>query len=99
MLRRDCGGFSLVVPPGWHDTTAEVGQSAPFTLTKSDGVGAVQFTVALYQRGPFPNPSPDDLLEMLLEFARARGVGQEADVQLNSTPSRFAAASFCLEPD
>ena len=47
-MRFSYGQFSLDLPNGWMDTTEE---AEPFTLSKSDGVGALQFSVAIYGAG------------------------------------------------
>ena len=95
-LRRfSFGPFSVVTPPAWLDTTDPDG---PWTLTRNDGVGALQFTVVVYVSGPAPDPSSDQLLEMLLTFAQPHMSGSPYDVALATEPVRSAAASFTLPP-
>ena len=87
--------FSVVAPPGWVDITASVeADNAPFTLAREDGVGALQFSVALYAVGPVPDPTPDDLSEMMADFATKRGLNSPREVNLGSGPLRLAAGSF-----
>ena len=95
LRRYSFGSFSLVTPSAWLDTTDPGG---PWTLTRNDGVGALQFTVGVYRAGEVPNPSPSDLLEMLLTFARPHISGVPYDVVLATEPVRLAAASFVLPP-
>lgn len=68
--------FSVVALPGWEDITDAVeADDPPFSLARGDGVGALQFSVALYTSGPVPDPSPADLEEMVATFAESRGLG------------------------
>jgi len=65
--------FAVTAPRGWSDITDTIdADSPPRTLAHSDGVGALQFSVALYQSGPIPDPTPGALWEMVEEFGRKR---------------------------
>lgn len=77
------------VPDGWEDITESV-----WTLARPDGVGALQFSVALYSDGEPPNPSLEQLLEMVEDFAKTRGLGAPQAVRVVSEPLLSAAASF-----
>jgi hypothetical protein len=61
------GGISVVAPHPWIDTTDDVkADEAPFTLAKQNiGVGALQFSIALYQEGEEPNITVSDLKRRL----------------------------------
>ncbi|WP_165228344.1 hypothetical protein [Aquisphaera insulae] len=87
--------FSVVAFPGWEDFTETIeADEPPFTLARGDGAGALQFSIALFTNGPVPNPTPDQLYEMVLRFAEARGLDAPAEVVLESSPLRLAAGSF-----
>jgi hypothetical protein len=96
MTRTRFPSFSLVLPEGWADFTES---HRPRTLGKPDGVGALQFTTALYVSGQVPNPDPKTLYEMLLAFAAPHADGPARDVNLENAPLCLASASFDLPPD
>jgi hypothetical protein len=62
----DLGRIGVDVPATWRDITCEVEvDEPPFTLADpSDGAGAMQFSVARYDAGPSPDPTPEVLLSM-----------------------------------
>jgi hypothetical protein len=92
--------FSVVTPPGWEDYTDAVeDDDPPATLVRADGVGALQFSVALYADGPVPDPSPADLSGMVGSFAQARGLGAPREAAAESAPLRLAAGSFTWGED
>ena len=65
--------FTVVAPDGWEDVTDSLEiEGPPFTLARADGVGALQFSIATYSGGERPDPSPDDLLEMVEGFGQSR---------------------------
>ena len=71
--------FFIVALPGWEDITDTVEADAPpFTLARGDGVGALQFSVALYIEGPVPDPPPAYLAEMLATFAECTACSRPA---------------------
>ena len=77
--------FAVQVPRGWADITDEVeADDPPYTLAHTDGVGALQFSVALYEGGPVPNPTPVDLRAMVREFGRKRGLGKPNTLDVRS---------------
>jgi hypothetical protein len=87
--------FAVEVPRGWADITADVeAEDPPYTLAHRDGVGALQFSVALYKSGLDPDPTLADLLGIIKEFGRKRQLGKPAAVVTESGPPRLAAASF-----
>ncbi len=89
------GGIRLSVPEGWEDTTEEVESAEkPFTLTKRDGVGALQFTIALYRRGPKPEFSSATLLHMVEDFGEKHGLGAPADQATDDGELSLAAATY-----
>lgn len=87
--------FTVRCADGWCDITDEIeATDVPWTLAKPDGVGAFQFSVATYNRGPIPNPSPQLLLSMLRDFASSHELGEPADIVTEDGELRIAAASF-----
>jgi hypothetical protein len=88
------------VPRGWGDITAEVeADEPPYTLAHRDGVGALQFSVALYESGLVPDPTPTVLLGMVKEFGRKRRLGRASAVVAERGPPVLAAASFAWGGD
>lgn len=76
-------GFSLVLPSGWLDVTADVGTcrtTIPLTLARPDGVGALQVSAALYKAGASPHVTLRDLKEFLVEFASSHALVRQGDV-------------------
>src|SRR5947207_14651780 len=89
------GGIRLSVPEGWDDTTEEVESGEkPFTLTKRDGVGGLQFTIALYRRGPRPEFSSATLLRMVEDFGEKHGLGAPADQATEDRELSLAAVTY-----
>jgi hypothetical protein len=92
--------FSVAAPRGWEDITDSVETEVPPpTLALGDGVGTLQFSVALYVKGPIPDPTRENLLEMVAAFGEARGLGAPRDVVVESSPLRLAAGSFAWDTD
>ena len=92
--------FAVDVPQGWIDVTDSLEMTdSPHTLARPDGVGALQFSIALYQSGPEPNPSPEVLREMVEEFGASHGLGEPSAVVVESGPLRLAAGSFSWDDD
>jgi hypothetical protein len=92
--------FAVQVPRGWVDVTESVeGDDPPYTVAHRQGVGALQFSVALYESGPIPNPTPAVLLGMVREFGRIRGLGEPSAVVTEPGPPRLAAGSFAWGDD
>ena len=100
MPRLTFDSFEIQVPREWADITNDVeAENPPCTVAHSDGVGALQFSVALYEAGPIPDPTPADLLDMVKEFGRERRLGKPADVVAEPGPPRRAAGSFAWDED
>ena len=101
MPRIRFNAFAVQAPRGWADITDEVEvEDPPYTIARPrNGVGALQFSIALYDSGPIPNPKPKDLLSMVKEFGRKRRLGKPADVVTEPGPPRLAAASYDWEED
>jgi hypothetical protein len=92
--------FTVLIPEGWEDVTDSLDiEDPPITLARADGVGALQFSIASYSSGERPDPSPNDLLEMVEEFGQSRGLGSPGDVLTRSGPLRMAAGSFHADGD
>jgi hypothetical protein len=94
------GGLALDATPGWTDITDDIeGDDKPFTLAKPDGVGALQFSPALYRGGAVPSPSANDLLEMVREFGHGRRLGEPLDEALQEGRPASAGASYHSDSD
>ena len=88
-------GITIELEQGWFDVTDDLlAEDTPFTLGREQGSGAFQFSIGLYKSGPIPNPSPEVLRGMLLEFAKTRGLGDPSEMQNEETPVRLASATF-----
>jgi len=90
-MRYDCGSITLELPTGWCDTTAE---DQPFTLSKTVGVGALQFSVATYKEGSPPAIDVTALGSMVVEFAKTNSLGALRDQVQTQDELSLAAASF-----
>ena len=95
-MRHDCGLMTLDIPDDWFDTTED---SAPFTLTKPDGVGALQFSVGLYESGEAPKLNCSALSSLLLEFANAHSLTNISNAVQEQEALSLAAASFGDVPE
>lgn len=98
MKRLETPTFAASVPDDWDDVTAELeDESAPSTLGRADGPGALQVSVALYQSGGYPNATEATVVELLDDFV-GRQPATAQDRVRESTPLRLAAATFHLDP-
>ena len=71
-------GAELSLPAGWIDSSGDAGNSDRLlTLTRSDGVGALQMSFGVYVSGKLPDICLDDLRTLLAEFAATRRLGAE----------------------
>jgi hypothetical protein len=92
--------FNIRCADGWHDITHEVeAVDPPWTLAKADGVGALQFSIATYVSGSIPNPSSQDLLALLREFADSHELGEPFGIVTEDQDLLIAAASFRFGDD
>ena len=88
-------GLTLDLAPDWCDVTDDLpGENVPFTLGREQGSGALQFSTGIYHSGRVPDPSPEDLRRLLLDFASSRDLGDPSDLQITDAPVRLAAATF-----
>lgn len=81
LRRLQFGGFCITAGAEWEDITASLQErDPPITVARSkDGVGAIQFSPAIYRSGPVPSPKVEDLRSMLSEFAERRALGEGFD--------------------
>jgi hypothetical protein len=92
------GPLELKAGVEWKDITDE--GDVPFTLARpADGVGALQFSPAVYKSGRVPNPSLNDLSSMLQEFSRTRNLGEPHDTETESGRLSLVSTSFRFEDD
>lgn len=94
-------GFTLKCPEVWEDITDQVeGDNVPITLAEPDeGVGALQFTAAVYEEGEFPQLDEVTIRKVLLEYAENLGLGTPIDTaSINGRPAT-AQATFEAEGD
>jgi len=97
-MRIQLDSVSIETLPGWADVTdSEVdGATECWTLARDseDACGAFQLTFALYSEGTISEPTPEELAEMLHEFAEANELDGAADEQRELEPLRLASATF-----
>jgi hypothetical protein len=62
----------MVVPDGWTDISDDLPPGGPYTLAMADGIGALQFSPALYRSGALPNVDLAALEGLLADFAKTR---------------------------
>jgi hypothetical protein len=87
--------FSVELSRGWSDITAEVeADNPPPTVARDDGVGALQFSIALYKSGLRPCGNVEELQELLDDFAESHGWDVRSDATRESSPRGLVAASF-----
>lgn len=70
-MRVGFAGVELNLPDGWLDVTDSLPEHSPFTLSRADGLGAIQFSVAHYRAGPTPKIDAQALIAMLCERAQS----------------------------
>lgn len=92
----DFGAFSISVSEGWEDITATLDEAdAPWTIADPvSGVGALQFSPAIYRGGPSPEVGPQDLCALLDEFASSRGLNDPFERLSYSNEVAIEGASF-----
>jgi hypothetical protein len=86
-------GIHLQLIDGWYDITDDLDAGSPFTLAREDGVGAFQFSSALYRRGTVPDANCEDLLELLHSFFRDKNLGEPVDVRIQPSYPTFVGGS------
>jgi hypothetical protein len=97
----DFGVFSMSVEDGWEDITASL-EDADAPLTVADpvsGVGALQFSPAIYRSGVVPRVTPQDLCKFLDEFAFNQGLGEPFDRSSYAGEVAIEGASFHADSD
>ena len=67
MARLSGAGMTVRPAQGWNDITADLDHDAPWTLAREDGLGALQFSTAIFNSGAAPEVSIEDLAAMLAE--------------------------------
>jgi hypothetical protein len=89
-------GFSVAVDGGWDDITSTLGNPmGPLTLGNAEsGVGALQFSPAVYESGEAPSIGVDELDAMLRDFAINRGLTGPFDRWTSSTGAMVVSESF-----
>jgi hypothetical protein len=100
-FKHNFGGNTVSAPEPWIDTTEDVeGEDAPFTLAQKDiGVGALQFSIALYRGGEESNIDIARLQEMLADFADNKQLGKGFDEQVYKNRVDVVGASYHVGND
>jgi hypothetical protein len=93
-MRVSIAEVTVDLPEGWFDVTDDLPESSPITLAKSEGVGAIQFSIAKYREGPQPVIDTADLQRLLLAFGDSRGLGSPASVSKGLGHNHFVSGDF-----
>jgi hypothetical protein len=94
------GCIALLAPEDWKQVTQlDKVTNPPFTLAKSSGVGALQFSFAQYKAGIPPNITVDNLEGFLGELVRNHGLNKGFDRVVVDSSSLLLAESFIMEQD
>ena len=76
------------------DRTLQWAENPPVTVARDDGVGALQFSIALYESGPRPREDVEELQALLDEFAGSHGCTSPSDTTRERSPRGLVASSF-----
>ena len=92
-------GLSILLPDDWQDVTDDLPTGSPFTLGKigNDALGALQFSVAKYKRGPLPSFTKEKLELMIMDFFRAQSLGEPHVITTSSNKIILAKGDFQSE--
>src|SRR5215472_8389720 len=89
------GNLRIATPADWLDVTDEIEEpDPPFSLARSEGVGAIQFSVAEFRGGKQPGITLDTLNKLLTDFAQSRELGRGFDSMCRREPLLSAAVGF-----
>jgi hypothetical protein len=72
----DIGGAQVALRPGWREITSDLPPGTPPTFARSDGSGALRFSVARYVEGKKHDVSQDSLRRLVLQLGIRRGLGR-----------------------
>lgn len=93
-------GIHLTLPnDSWRDISETLDAGSPFTLAKEDGIGALQFSPAVYHSGKDPKITLNDLVELVIEFGRQHQLGEPADLDSESIDAIILAAGSYRDRD
>ena len=91
--------ITIEVPSDWRDITDEENKDAPITLAKPDGVGALQFSIAMYKSGKLPAARLDDLVDLSKDFGKSHHLGAPFDETTTEGDVLIAGASYRVHGD
>jgi hypothetical protein len=87
--------LTITAFPEWLDVTHQLeSENPPFTLAKNDGVGVLQFSLAVYKSGQEPIIKLQNIQELLNDFALSRELGGGFNGQIYEQPFLTCAKSF-----
>lgn len=94
--RHTFGAFSVNIIERRADITSTLAETdAPLTLANgASGVGALQFSPAMYSGGAVPHITTDDLLQLLDDFGVNRQLGTPHDEKIYQGPILLAGRSY-----
>lgn len=88
----------VTIPDEWSEAEEAEGDG-PLTLIREDGVGALQFSAAVYEAGEEPRITRNDLRQMLETFAEQHSFTSGRDRTEEDGPSIIVAATYEDGPD
>jgi hypothetical protein len=97
VVRVQLSNFSFDVPDDWCDITPEDDESYPFTIAREGGVGAIQFSFALWVGGKKPAIGAEKLHEMFARFCETQALPIECR-SFNSAAGSAIGGS-CITPE
>lgn len=87
-------GVEVMLAEGWFDITLDLPEGSAFTLARSDGVGALQFSTARFHSGERPDIGPAHLRSLLYEFFDTQGLGDPVNVSETEGPPILLCGDF-----
>jgi hypothetical protein len=91
-MRVGFAGVAITLPEGWYDVTDS--SDGPSTLARTEGVGALQFSVAKYKSGVGPAVDVAGLRRLLFDFGESRRLGTPTNVIEGAGRSLFVVGDF-----
>jgi hypothetical protein len=92
--RIQLGRLTVEAVGDWLDVTADLPEGSPFSLARPDGVGILQFSMAHYEKGTYPDIALPALREMIIEFGETQGLGEAARFHARDSQPLAVAGDF-----
>lgn len=99
MNKYQFGKITIITPDVWKDITDSIDKTGPLTLAKDDGFGALQFSVAQYHHGGYPNIKISDLRALRISFSKNRKLGKPLDEYDLDEKNMISSGSYHVGDD